>query len=323
VSRVVLGYSGGLDASIAIPWLAETHGVDVVATTLDLGGASGLEAVRDRALAAGAVRAHVLDVREEFARDYLFRALRVGALCDRGDATAAALARSVIAQKLVHIAALEAATAVAHAARGAAAKALAVAVHTLNPDLRVLTPMDDVTMTLAERAEYARARHIVDAPGVELPDSGRPPQPGDAHAGPVVEIAFDRGVPAAINGVTMPFVELIATLDTIAAARGRGAAALILDAAHREMEAAVVPDHERRFARAVSGQYREIVRNGLWFTPLREALDAFVDRLQVRLTGIVHVQVLTGECRLIASPGGPAPTRRWPAGEARPPGGCS
>src|SRR5882762_9478391 len=111
MERIVLAYSGGLDTSVAIPWLAERYGAEIVAVTMDLGQGKELEEVRDRALAAGAVRAHVLDVRDEFARDFVLPALKAGAIFEDRDPMGAALGRPLIARKLVEIAAIEQATA--------------------------------------------------------------------------------------------------------------------------------------------------------------------------------------------------------------------
>src|SRR5579872_2057247 len=118
MDRIVLAYSGGLDTSIAIPWLIEHHQAEIIAVTLDMGQGKELEAVRDRALATGAVRAHVLDVREEFAHDFILPALKADALYEDRYPMATALGRPIIAQKLVEIAEIERATAVAHGCTG-------------------------------------------------------------------------------------------------------------------------------------------------------------------------------------------------------------
>ena len=104
MKRIVLAYSGGLDTSVAIPWLAEQYGAEVIAVTLDLGQGKELTDVRERALAVGAVRAHVIDVREEFARDYILPALQAGAIYEDKYPLATALGRPLIASKLVEIA---------------------------------------------------------------------------------------------------------------------------------------------------------------------------------------------------------------------------
>ena len=116
--RIVLAYSGGLDTSVAIPWLKEKHGADVIAVTLDLGQGRELNQIRERAMAAGAIRCHVLDVREEFARDYILPALQADALYEERYPLATALGRPLIAKKLVEIAHMENATAIAHGCTG-------------------------------------------------------------------------------------------------------------------------------------------------------------------------------------------------------------
>ena len=114
MKRIVLAYSGGLDTSVAIPWLKERYGAEIIAVTLDLGQGTDLEEVRDRALATGAARAHVLDAREEFARDYIVPALKAEAIYEDRYPLATALSRPLIARKLVEVAAIEHATAIAH-----------------------------------------------------------------------------------------------------------------------------------------------------------------------------------------------------------------
>ena len=110
-SRIVLAYSGGLDTSVAIPWLKENYGAEVIAVTLDLGQGRELNQIRERAMSAGAIRCHVLDVREEFARDYVLPALQADALYEERYPLATALSRPLIAKKLVEIAHMENATA--------------------------------------------------------------------------------------------------------------------------------------------------------------------------------------------------------------------
>ena len=156
MKRIVLGYSGGLATTVAIPWLAEKHGAEVVAVTLDLGQGGELEAIRDRALAAGAVRAHVLDVRDGFGREYVTPSLLAGALSR--SSTIAALETPLIAKTLVEILAIEQASAVAHCAGASGSRALANALGVLSPATTIVTPATDWHMTPDEQIEYA-ARH--------------------------------------------------------------------------------------------------------------------------------------------------------------------
>ena len=116
--RIVLAYSGGLETSVAIPWLAEKYGAEIVTVTMDLGQGKELDDVRERALASGAVRAHVIDLREEFAKDFILPALQAGAIYEGRYPLATALGRPLIAKHLVDIAQIEGATAIAHGCNG-------------------------------------------------------------------------------------------------------------------------------------------------------------------------------------------------------------
>src|SRR6266705_2865524 len=162
MERIVLAYSGGLVISVAIPWMAEKYQAEIVAVTLDMGQGKELEEVRDRALATGAVRAHVLDVREEFSRDYILPALKADAIYEDRYPMATALGRPLIAQKLVEIAEIEQATAIAHGCTGKGNDQVRLDVTTraLNPKLKIIAPARDWGMTRPEEIEYARQRNI-------------------------------------------------------------------------------------------------------------------------------------------------------------------
>jgi argininosuccinate synthase len=349
MERIVLAYSGGLDTSVAIPWLAERYGAEIIAVTMDLGQGKELEEVRDRALATGAVRAHVLDVREEFARDYILRALKADAIYEDRYPMATALGRPLIAQKLVEIAAIEHATAIAHGrtGKGNDQVRLDVTARALDPKIRVIAPARDWGMTRPQEIEYARARGVPVPATLESPYStdsnlwGRsiecgcledpwiePPEeiytltksPADCPDEPAyVELSFERGVPTAINGVAMPLLDLIASLGTIAGAHGVGRidmvenrlvgiksreiyeapAAVVLHAAHKELQKLVTTKDMERLCRDMSLKYADIVYNGLWFTPTREAIDAFEDKVQERVTGVIRTKLFKGDSRIV------------------------
>ena len=349
MDRIVLAYSGGLDTSVAIPWLAERYGAEIVAVTLDLGQGRELEAVRERALATGAVRAHVLDVRAEFAREYILPALKADAIYEDRYPLATALGRPLIARRLVEIAEMEQATAIAHGCTGKGNDQVRLDVSTraLNPALKVIAPARIWNMTRPDEIEYARARGIAVPATVASPYStdanlwGRsiecgvledpwtePPEeiyaltkaPGACPDTPAyVEIEFERGVPVRLNGVDMPLVELIDTLGVIAGGHGVGRidmvenrlvgiksreiyeapAGVVLHAAHRELQKFVTPRDLERLARDLSVRYADLVYNGLWFTVMREALDAFVDRVQERVTGTIRLKLFKGDCRVV------------------------
>ncbi len=298
----MLAYSGGLGTSVAIPWLADTYSAEIITVTVDLGQGRDLEEVRDRALANGALRAHVLDVRYEFARDCIVRALKAGVLCEDGRPQAAPLGRPLVAQTLVTIARIEQTTTVAHGDRRSDGSPIDAAVRSLDPALTVVAPAREWTMTAEQEAAYAQ-QHAVALPVVAEPNGSRPSQSEPAF----VDIAFERGAPVAINGVTMHPLDLIGSLEIIAGARGTArvervdpVALAALDTAHRELQQATITGAKAlKSAAAVADEYRQIIRDGSWFGPRRAALDADVDRLQTPVTGIVRLKVFNGDSTVV------------------------
>lgn len=277
MTRIALAYSGSPDTSHAIAWLADVHAAEVVTLTLDLGHGRHLESVRDRALAMGASRAHVLDAYEEFGREYFLRALRADALLVEGRSLVGALSRPLLAQKLVEIAGIEHTTIVAHACAASDAR-IATAVGALKPHFVV------VAVPPAGRADQpARSRSAAEYPS----------EPA------FVELTFDRGSPVAINAIPMPLLDLVGSLDIIAAAHGVGRrhgletpAATVLSAAHRAVEAEAANEH-------LSRRYAEVIESGNWFTSEREALDVDVARAQERVSGIVRLKLFRGACEIV------------------------
>ena len=347
--RIVLSYSGGLDTSVAIPWLKEKYGADIIAVTLDLGQGRELNQIRERAMAAGAIRCHVLDVREEFARDYILPALQADALYEERYPLATALSRPLIAKKLVEMAHMENATAIAHGCTGKGNDQVRmdVSARAIDPAITVIAPAREWGMTRPEEIAYARARSVSVPTTVESPYStdqnlwGRsiecgvledpwsePPEdvytltksPAEAPAlAAYVEIEWHEGVPTAINGVEMSLVELINSLETIAGVHGVGRidmvenrlvgiksreiyeapAGVLLHLAHRELEGLVTPKDLQRLKQRLSQEYADIVYNGLWFSPTRSAIDAFVQNVQPRVTGTIRLKLYKGDCRIV------------------------
>jgi argininosuccinate synthase len=287
--------------------------------------------VRERALASGAIRAHVLDAREEFARQYILPALQAGALYGGRYPMTSSLARPLIASKLVEIARIEKATVVAHGARGRGNDLLPLdlSLRALEPTIRILTP---ARATAAADGPYHVEANlwgrsveygVLDDPWQEPPEDVYALTKGAAAAAPVaaayVEISFDKGVPAAINGVMMSFTELIESLTTIAGSHGVGRmdtiekrqaeimsreiseapAAVVLHAAHRELETFVLARDLERLKRELSLKYADLVYNGLWFTPMREALDAFTRKVQELVTGTIRLKLFNGNCEVV------------------------
>ena len=233
--KIVLAYSGGLDTTVAVKWLIEERGFDVVALTIDLGSQPDLAAIRQRALAAGACRAYVLDARSPFIERFCWPALRAGALYQDQYPLATALGRPLIAQLLVEVAAREGATWIGHGSTGKGNDQVRfdVAVAALAPQLKVLAPLrDGMSMTREEEIAYARAKNLPIEVKPESPYSvdenlwGRsieagvledalliPPEDAfrwtssvdNAPASPVLlELDFDKGVPIAVVGDKFP-----------------------------------------------------------------------------------------------------------------------
>jgi argininosuccinate synthase len=365
--RIVLAYSGGLDTSAAIAWLAEQYRADVIAVTLDLGQGRELTDVRERALAVGAARAHVLDVRDEFATGYILPALQAGALYEDRYPLATALSRPLIARKLVDVARMEGSTIIAHGCNGKANDELRLelGVRALDPSISVLAPARIWRMTRDELVAYAKARRIpipADDPyTVDTNLWGRSIERGvledawqespeeiytltraarDCPDEPAyIEIEFEQGVPLRANGVEMPFVELIESLETIAGAHGVGRidmvenaaaggksreiyeapAAVLLHTAHSELEKLVVPRDLERLSHELGRAYADLVYNGRWFSPTREAVDAFMRTIQPRVTGAVRLKLFKGDCRVVGRRSPLAIKAEIPTSDLQPP----
>jgi argininosuccinate synthase len=252
MNKVVLAYSGGLDTSVAVAWLKEQYGAEVVTLTVDLGGGSLRDGVERGAMSAGASRAYVVDGRETFVSQYVWRALQAGALYQGVYPLATALARPLLAQLLVEVAQREGADAVAHGCTGKGNDQVRfdVAVHALDPGLEVVAPMRvGMGLTRQQTVDYANDR------GIEVPVTraapwsidvnlwGRscetgpledpwatPPEdaygwtvkPADAPDPVEVAIGFEGGIPVSVNGEDLPGAALVQRLNDLGAAHGVG-----------------------------------------------------------------------------------------------------
>lgn len=296
VTRIVLAHSGGLHTSAAISWLAGQYQAEVVTLTLDLGQGGELADVRERALSAGAVRAHVIDAREELVRDYILPSLQAGAVYEGQYPLAAALGRALIAKRLVDVARMESASRVAYGT------GLEAAVRTLNPSLTVITPLQGSEhdartgdANLWGRSLGADGNFTLTRAAKDCPDE-------PAH----IEVEFEAGIPVRANGIEMPMLELIESLEIIAGAHGVGRreqveapAAVLLHAAHHDLETFVMPRDLDRVKQDLARVYADLVHDGRWFSPTREAIDAFVRTIQPRVTGSVRLKLYKGDCRVV------------------------
>jgi len=344
--RVVLAYSGGLDTSVAVRWIIDQWGAEVVCLAADVGQGGDFEAVRQRAFAAGAVEAKVVDVRAEFADEYFLPALRANALYEGKYPLVSALSRPIIAKHLVTAAREFGADAVAHGCTGKGNDQVRfeVGVRALAPDLEVLAPVRVWGMTREDCIAYAATHDIPIAQSKAKPYSiddnlvGRAIECGemeDPWARPPADIweltadvadaprerrdvvvTFAAGVPVALDGVAMPLFELVEALTRAAGAYGYGRldmvenrrvgiksretyeapGALALITAHQDLESITVERDLMREKARLEPRYAELVYDGLWFSPLKRAFDAFVDSSQEFVTGDVRLTLEPGRC---------------------------
>ena len=342
--RVVLAYSGGLDTSVAIGWIAEQTGAEVVAVAVDVGqGGEDLETIRQRALACGAVEAYVADAREEFADEYCLPALQANALYMDRYPLVSALSRPVIVRHLVHAARQHGATVVAHGCTGKGNDQVRfeVGIAALEPGLRCIAPVRDLALTRDKAIDYAEKHELPIETTKKSPYSidqnvwGRAVETGfleDIWNGPIedvysytqdpsaprpadeVVVTFDQGVPVALDGEKVTVLEAIQRLNARAGAQGVGRldmvedrlvgiksrevyeapGAIALITAHAELEAVTVERELARFKRGVEQRWSELVYDGLWFSPLKKALDVFVAESQRHVSGDIRMTLHGG-----------------------------
>ncbi len=344
--KVVLAYSGGLDTSVMIRWLKEEYGLETVAVLVDVGRATGLEELRQKALDIGAVEARVIDAREEFADDFLAPALAANALYEGKYPLVSALSRPLISRILVEAARETGAVAVAHGctAKGNDQVRFDLGIRALDPSLEILAPAREWGLTRQQAMEYA-AEHGIPVPlkkespysidenlwgrAIEcgpLEDPWRePPEdvfevttaPEKAPDEPAyIEVEFAAGVPVALDGRTLLLHELAAAVDDLAGAHGFGRldmvenrlvgiksrevyeapGALALIMAHRDLEDLVLPRELTHFKAGLEQKFADMAYNGGWYDPLMDAIRAFMDSTQQRVSGTVRLKLFKGGC---------------------------
>ncbi len=325
--RIVLAYSGGLDTSVAIGWIADETGAEVVAVAADVGqGGEDLEVIRQRALDCGAVEAVVADVRDEYADEYCLPALRANALYMGRYPLVSALSRPLIVKHLVKAAKEYGASTVAHGCTGKGNDQVRfeVGIGALAPDLRCIAPVRDSGMTRDKAIAFAAERGLpidvnkkspysvdqnVWGRAVEtgfLEDPWNAPiedvysytqAPGTAAGPDELVLTFTEGVPTHLDGREVTVLQAIEELNTRAGAQGIGRldmvedrlvgiksrevyevpGAQVLITAHQEMENLTMERDLARFKRGVEQRWAELVYDGLWYSPLKRALDTFID----------------------------------------------
>jgi argininosuccinate synthase len=346
MAKLVLAYSGGLDTSVAIRWIKDHYGLDVHAVAVDLGEERDYEGIREKALRIGAIGAEVVDAKEEFARDFVFPALRANAVYEDGYPLSTALGRPLIAKVVGEVALREGADAVAHGATGKGNDQVRFEVTwaCLFPQLKRVAPIREWGMSREQEIDYAKQHGIPvpvekkspysydtnlwgkSAEAGPLEDPWREP-PADVHqwtndpeaapsAPAYLEVEFDQGVPVALDGQRPSPAALISRLNAVAGEHGVGRidmienrlvgiksretyecpAATVLLAAHRDLEGLCLERELAHYKRGLELKYAELVYYGLWYSPLRRALDAFMAESQQMVTGTVRMKLHKGSC---------------------------
>lgn len=350
MKKVVLAYSGGLDTSCIVRWLKD-QGYEVVCFMADLGQGLGqgedLDAVEERALAAGASKVYVRDLQDEFLEDFCMPALAAGAIYEGKYLLATALGRPLIAKYLVEIAHREKADSIAHGCTGKGNDQvrLEVGAGILDPKLNIIAPvriwefksreeeieyakMHNIPIDVTKKKPYSIDRNIwgISIEAGLLEDLEQEP-PEDAYMitknptlqssyAKYIEIYFEKGIPKKIDGKSYKLKTLVSHLNEVGGLYGVGRsdmvenrligiksreiyeapAATILHTAHKELEALVLDRELTHFKYIVSLKYSELVYNGLWFSPLKEALDKFVYATQKNVTGSIRLKLFKGNC---------------------------
>jgi len=343
--RIVLAYSGGLDTSVAIGWITEQTGAEVIALAVDVGqGGEDLDTIRQRALDCGATESVVADARAEFAAGYCLPALRANALYQQRYPLVSALSRPLIVSHLAEVAREYGATMVSHGCTGKGNDQVRfeAGLAALAPGVSVFAPVRDSGMTRDKAIAFAAEKGLPIEVTAKSPYSidqnlwgrscetghlediweaphddvwGYTSDPAQPQLADEVTISFADGLPVALDGRPLSPLELITELHTRAGRQGVGRidmvedrlvgiksreiyeapAAIALITAHQELEAVCLERDLARFKRQAEQRWSELVYDGLWFSPLRSALEAFMAEASKNVTGDVRVRLHGGQ----------------------------
>ncbi|MEP7359314.1 MAG: argininosuccinate synthase [Anaerolineales bacterium] len=346
IKKIVLAYSGGLDTSVIVPWLKEHYpGSEVICYCANIGQADDMSGLNEKALRSGAAKCIIEDLREEFAKDYLFKLVQSSAIYERRYLLGTSIARPLIATHQVRVAEAEGADALAHGCTGKGNDQVRfeLTFTALNPRLKVIAPWREWHIRSREDAlDYAREHnvpvsatlksiysrdsnlwHLSHEGGILENPASEPEEdmfqlsvsPEEAPNEPeYVEIAWEGGEPVGVNGERLSPARLIMKLNEIGGRNGVGRVDLVenrlvgmksrgvyetpggtlLVQAHRELEALCLDRDTLHYKDVIANRYAELVYYGQWYTPLRVALQAFIDQTQLRVSGSVRLKLYKG-----------------------------
>jgi argininosuccinate synthase len=350
VKKVVLAYSGGLDTSIIIPWLKEKYGCEVIAFAADLGQGEELSPLKKKAIATGASKIYIDDLRREFVTDYLWPMLKSGAVYEGTYLLGTSVARPLIAKRQMEIARKEGADAVAHGATGKGNDQVRfeLTYKSMDPSMKIIAPWRlwdlksredeiaygqarNIPLTVTKKKPYSEDRNlwhisheggILEDPSRECPESVYTltvsPEKAPNRA-EYVTLDFQKGIPVAVNGKRLEPVALVETLNRLGGKHGIGRVDLVenrlvgmksrgiyetpggtlLMAAHAALESLCLDRETLHQKQQLAIKYAALVYNGQWFTPLKRALDAFVDATQEAVTGSVRLKLFKGSATAV------------------------
>lgn len=345
--KIVLAYSGGLDTSVLIPWLKENYGAEIIAVSGNVGQASELEGLEEKALATGVSKLYIEDLTKEFVEDYIFPSLKAGAAYE-DYLLGTSFARPLIAKRIVEIAKAEGADAICHGCTGKGNDQVRfeLAIKAFAPDMDVIAPWrfwelnsrekeiayaeaHNIPLKINKETNYSKDKNLwhLSHEGLDLEDPANEAplnKPGFLELGvspeqapdtpEYVTIHFEKGIPTMVNDQQLEPVEIVAVLNEIGGKNGIGILDIvenrlvgmksrgvyetpggtILYAAHKKLEEITLDKETSHYKDQVAHKFGELVYNGLWYTPLRKALSAFVDSTQETVTGDVTLKLYKG-----------------------------
>ena len=348
IKKIVLAYSGGLDTSIIIPWLKENYpGCEVIAVSGDVGQGTELDGLEEKAIATGASKLYVLDLKKDYIENYIYPCLKAGATYE-DYLLGTSHARPCIAKGLAEIAIKEGADAICHGCTGKGNDQVRfeLTIKAFAPDMAIIAPWrvwdiksrdeeidyaeaHNIPLKISRETNYSKDKNIwhLSHEGLDLEDPANEPtyqKPGFLEMGVCPEqapdtpayltITFDKGIPVAIDGQQMDSVALVEKLNELGGAHGIGLLDLvenrlvgmksrgvyetpggtILYHAHKVLESITLDRDTQHYKQQIAIKFGELVYNGQWFTPLREALSAFVDKTQETVSGDVKLKLYKG-----------------------------